>query len=118
MEEIRPIEEKSSKKCKKGKKMFEDDISKFVRIFKEQYEILLNTGDKTKLDIPLDSEIAKPKFGNSLIYITHQNKYSKETLKIFDNLYNNNACEEITNSLEEHMYCENIFNSILTKGLE
>ena len=34
IEEIRPIEEKSNKKCKKGKKMFEDDISKFVRVFK------------------------------------------------------------------------------------
>ena len=94
-----------------------DSFNIFIK-FEEILEILLNTGDKTKLDIPLDSEIAKPKFGNSLIYITHQNKYSKETLKIFDNLYNNNACEEITNSLEEHMYCENIFNSILTKGLE
>ena len=36
IEEIRPIEEKINTKRKKGKK-FEDDISKFIRVFKEQY---------------------------------------------------------------------------------
>ena len=98
--------------------VYVDSFNIFIK-FEEVLEMLLNTGDKTKLDVPLDSEIIRPKFGNSLIFIiTNQNKYSKETLKIFDNLYNKNACEEITNSQEEQMYCENLFNSILTKGLE
>jgi predicted PurR-regulated permease PerM len=66
---------------------------KIYIIFKEQFEILLNTGDKTKLNIPKDSEIIRPKFGNSLIYITNLKRYSKESLKIFNNLYNNNACQ-------------------------
>ena len=49
IEEIRPIEEKSNKKCKKGKKMFEDDISKFVRVFKEKYEEYYYNNIETKL---------------------------------------------------------------------
>ena len=49
IEEIRPIEEKSNKKCKKGKKMFEDDISKFVRVFKEQYGEYYYNNIETKL---------------------------------------------------------------------
>ena len=54
-----------------------------------------------------------------MIYITNQNKYSKEALKTFDILYNSNACDGIiTNSEPEQIFCENIFNSILTKGLE
>jgi hypothetical protein len=94
------------------------DSFKIFIIFKEQFEILLNTEDKTKLNIPKDSEIIRPKFGNSLIYITNQKRYSKESLKIFNNLYNNNACQEIVNTPSEIFYCESIFNSILTKGLE
>jgi len=94
------------------------DSFKIYIIFKEQFEILLNTGDKTKLNIPRDSDIIRPKFGNSLIYITNQKKYSKEYIKIFDNLYNNNACQEIVSTSSDIFYCESIFNSILTKGLE
>jgi len=94
------------------------DSFKILILFKEQFEILLNTGDKTKLNIPKDSEIIRPKFGSSLIYIINQKRYSKESLKIFDNLYNNNACQEINNTSTEEIYCESIFNSILTKGLE
>jgi len=94
------------------------DSFKILILFKEQFEILLNTGDKTKLNIPKDSEIIRPKFGNSLIYIINQKRYSKKSLKIFDNLYNKNACKEINNTSSEAFYCDNIFNSILTKGLE
>ena len=94
------------------------DSFKIYIIFKEQFEILLNTGDKTKLNIPKDSGIIRPKFGNSLIYITNQKRFSEESLKIFDNLYNNNACQEIVNTSSDLFYCESIFNSILTKGLE
>jgi len=94
------------------------DSFKILILFKEQFEILLNTGDKTKLNIPKDSEIISPRFENSLIYISNQKRYSKESLKIFDNLYNNNACQEINNTSSEEFYCESIFNSILTKGLE
>ena len=94
-----------------------DSFKIFVK-FKEQFEILLNTGDKTKLNIPSDSEILRPKFENSLIYITKQKIYSKESLEIFDNLYNNNACMEIVDSDSDKFYCESLFNAILTKGLE
>ena len=91
---------------------------KIYIIFKEQFEILLNTGDKTKLNIPKDSDIILPKFGNSLLYISSQKIYSKESLKIFDNLYYYNACQEIESTSSDIFYCESIFNSILTKGLE
>ena len=53
-----------------------------------------------------------------MLYITNQKRYSEESLKIFNNLYNNNACQEIVNTSLEMYYCESIFNSILTKGLE
>jgi len=99
-------------------RVYFDSFNIFIKL-EEIFEILLNKGDKSKLNILQDKEISKPKFENSLIYITNQNKYSKEALKTFDILYNSNACDGIiTNSEPEQIFCENIFNSILTKGLE
>jgi hypothetical protein len=49
IEEIRPIEEKSKKKCKKGKKIFEDDISIFIRAIKEQNGEYYYNNIQTKL---------------------------------------------------------------------
>ena len=40
-----------------------DSFKIFIK-FEEVLEVLLNTKDKNKLDIPQDIEIVKPKFGN------------------------------------------------------
>ena len=40
-----------------------DSVKIFIK-FEEVLEVLLNTKDKNKLDIPQDIEIVKPKFGN------------------------------------------------------
>ena len=86
-------------------------------IFKEQIQKLYNEKDKSKFLIPQDTEIEKPKLGNSLIYFISY-KYSKKNLKLFEKLYNDNACQVLNTSETEYKFCEQLFSSVLTKGLE
>ena len=98
-------------------KVFFDSFQIFLT-FKEQIELFHSTSDKTQLKIPSDSEISRPKIGNALMNIIRNSKYSAESLSTIEKLYNDNACEVLTQNISEYNYCENILSSILTKGLE
>ena len=98
-------------------KAFFDSFQIFLT-FKEQIELFHSTSDKTQLKIPSDSEISRPKIGNVLMNIIGNSKYSAESLSTIEKLYNDNACEVLTQNISEYNYCENILSSILTKGLE
>jgi hypothetical protein len=86
--------------------------------FKEQIERFERKREKSKFIIPKDSEIERPKFGNSLMNIIRSSKYSEESLLIFEKLYNDNACEILTGNEEEYEICKNLFSSVLSKGFE
>ena len=87
-------------------------------IFKEQIEILHRKKDNSKLRIPSDDDIEKPKIGNSLMYFIRSSKYSKKNLGTMTKLYSNDACEVLSKNASEYGFCGKIFSSILTKGLE
>ena len=85
--------------------------------FKEQIEKYFNTNNKSVINIPKDSEIERPKFGNVFLYITGSDKFSEEGLTLLHNLYNDDTCKIIENN-ETYSECQNIFSSILKKGME
>ena len=87
-------------------------------IFKEQLEILYHKKDKTKFLIPAETELEKPKLGNSLMYFFTNSKYSKETLTNMEKLYSKDACNILAKNENENKFCESLLSSILTKGLE
>ena len=86
--------------------------------FKEQIELYYNTENRNILKILSDSEIERPKIGNSLMQITHSSKYSPQSLTMLDNIYNRDACIFLSNNNATKNVCESIFSSILTKGME
>ena len=86
--------------------------------FKEQIEILEKTGNKSNFLIQNDVDIERPKFGDSLVYIIRSSKYSEENLAIFEALYNDNACQVLTDNEAEYEICKNVFSSFLSKGFE
>ena len=95
------------------------DSFKIFLEFKSQIEIYLNTKDPNKIKDLIDSQIVRPKFGNNLMHITRNNKYSKDSLKLMDTIYNNNACKVLSNNdTASYQLCTNLFSSILTKGRE
>jgi hypothetical protein len=95
------------------------DSFKIFLTFIEQINKYMDDNNKTNLMIPKDSEIDRPKFGNSLMYLTKSTRYSKEALNKLNTLYSNNACELLaSNNLFETIMCVNILSSILTKGIE
>ena len=99
-------------------KVYFDSFNIFL-VFKSQVEIYFYTNDITKLITLSDSQIERPKFGNALISIIRNNKYSEEPLKLMDKLYNNNACQILSNNNNAtYKVCEDLFSSILTKGME
>ena len=86
--------------------------------FKSQLELYYNTKDKSKLQIPEDKSIERPKIGNSLLEITHNTKYSAESIQMIKDIYSNNACLALSNNDAKYIVCEGLFSSILTKGME
>ena len=73
--------------------------------------------NNSDINAPYDVVHQIPKIGNYLMYITRRNVYSEEGLNLLNNLYNNNACPIISNNMTI-LACQNIFSSILTKGME
>jgi len=86
-------------------------------IFLEQIEHLSNNNNKSLLKFRENSEIEKPKFGNSLLYLSKQYKNLKEA-SLLNTIYNNNACQVIAEDLLDILLCEHILCSIITKGME
>ena len=97
-------------------KVFYQSFTTFMS-FKEQIDIFNSENDTSKLTILSDS-IEKPKFGNALMYIIRSSKYSHEYIQKMQKLYSNDSCDILTQNTDEYKYCESIFSSILTKGLE
>ena len=121
----------SSNNQKKKYKEFDSTIEEVNEIFfksfqtfmkfKEQINIYIEENNNTtKLNFPSDSEIERPKIGNTLMYIIRNSKYSKEYAGQIETLYNIDACKIVSNGTNntEYKFCENTFSSILTKGLE
>ena len=86
-------------------------------IFKKQIENLLNDTNY-EIEIPSDSELTLPQLGNTLLNIIHNSKYSSDYLETIKTLYNDNACQVLTQYLSNDTYCEKIFSSLLLKGLD
>ena len=115
---------------KKNYKEFDSTIEEVNIVFfksfktfmtlKEQVDIYFKENISTKLEIPSDSDIPRPKIGNVLMYIIRNAKYSKEYVKKIETLYSIDACQIISNETNDtdYPFCENIFSAILTKGLE
>ena len=87
-------------------------------ILKEQIENFFNSNKKSDLNIPDDSEIERPKLGNTLMYLFNNKKYSEESLTLIRTLYNENSCDVLCQDNYEKEFCLNLFSSILTKGME
>ena len=93
------------------------DIFKTFLIFKKQIEDALHN-NVAEIIIPSDSDITQPKLGNALFEILHSTKYTEEYLNKIKTLYNDNACEIINKDISDDTYCQNIFSSVLSKGLD
>ena len=98
--------------------IYYDSFDIFLRI-KESIDnfTFIDKGSKS-INIPKDSEIVKPKFGNVLMEILNNNRYSNDSLAKFSILYNGDACSVICNDKSELTLCGTIFSSILSRGIE
>ena len=94
------------------------DCFKIFALFKEELEKYERTENKSKIEIPSDNDIIRPKIGNAILILGQNSKYSKENLAIFNQLYSGNACEILVENDIEKKLCQNILSSILNKGLE
>ena len=94
------------------------ELFKIFLDFKSQLELYFNTKDISSLNIPQDKDIERPKIGNALLEIIHNSKYSSESLEMIDEIYNSNECEVLSNNDATYKVCEDLFSSILTKGME
>ena len=91
---------------------------KTLLIFKKEIENLLANQDHYEIVIPDDSQLAQLNLGNTFLNILHSSKYSESSLNIIKTLYNENACQILVENITEDKYCENIFSSLLIKGLD
>ena len=94
------------------------DSFKILLKFNEQIEMYTHHLNRSLINIPKDSEIERIKFGNSLLFFTKNNKYSEDSLNELNNLYNNDACQILSQNLLDYYLCISVFSSILTKGME
>ena len=111
---------------KNNYKEFDEVVEQINNAYLQSFDVFLTLKEKIEnyfkdsnsdINIPYDIVYQIPKIGNYLMYISRRNVYSKEGLSLLNNLYNNNACPIISdnNSISS---CQNIFSSILTKGME
>jgi len=116
---------------------FDSINDEIIGVFKESFDIYLKLKrelelyektltncviDKNKttyvMKIPKINEVKNPNLGNSIIEITSGSGYSKETLKNFTELFDENACVHLSHSTSGYRMCVYIWNGILEKGLE
>ena len=62
-------------------------------------------------------ELTQLNLGNAFFNIIHSSKYSDNSINIIKSLYNENACKILVENITNDKYCENIFSSLLIKGL-
>ena len=113
-------------KVKSNYYKFDSIIEEINNIYYQSYDIFLRikigiddfVENNTKIIVlPKDSDIVKPKFGNVLMELTNNKKYSNNTLAKFSILYNGDACSLISEGKENEL-CKKIFSSILQRGIE
>ena len=119
-----------TKRLKSNYYKFDNSIEQIDKVYYDSYNIFLkikkgienftNGEDASQtINIPKESEIEKPKFGNILMNIINNNRYTNSTLQRFSTLYNSNSCSILSpNDTLECAACKRIFSSILTKGIE
>ena len=94
------------------------NIFKTFLLFKKQIELADANITTNEIEIPNDANLTQPKLGNALFNILYNSKYSKEYINQIKILYNENACQILTQNTTEDKYCEFLFSSILLKGLD
>ena len=87
--------------------------------FKEQLEKFEKTGNKSDFEIPSAQNLIGPKLNNSLNNLMKYIKNSEQTITMFNNIYEGNACEIlIEEENEKKRICQNILSTLITKGFE
>ena len=99
-------------------KIYYDSFDIFLTIKKGIEDFTYKNNFSKSIELPKDSDIKKPKFGNVLMNIMNRNRYSNDTLQKFSSLYNGEACNLISSDNSEKKLCESIFSSILKRGIE
>jgi hypothetical protein len=94
------------------------NLFKILLTFKKEIENLLADEDNYEIVIPDDSELTQLNLGNTFFNIIHSSKYSDDSINITKTLYNENACKILVENITNDKYCENIFSSLLIKGLD
>ena len=97
--------------------VYYDSFDIFLKIKKGIEKFTNANGTLTSITLPKDSEFTKPKFGNVLMNLINNEKYSTDALTNFSNLYNGEACDMISEGSETET-CKNILSSIVNKGIE
>ena len=100
-------------------KVYYDSYNIFLTI-KKSIEIFVNANDNLDaINLPIESDFTKPKFGNVLMNIINNDRYTNITLERFSKLYNGNSCDIfIQDESTDSIGCSSIFSSILCKGIE
>ena len=98
-------------------KVYYNSFDIFLKIKKGIEQFTNANGTLNSITLPRDTQINKPKFGNILMNLINNNKYSTDALTNFSNLYNGEACNIISESIELQT-CQKILSSIVNKGIE
>ena len=100
-------------------KVYYDSYNIFLTIKKGIENFIYADDALNRISLPKESDITKPKFGNVLMNIINNNRYTNSTLVKFSELYNGNSCEIfIQDNSTDSIGCSTIFSSILSKGIE
>ena len=90
----------------------------FLNLKTQIEKLSLNQENTNNIIIPGESELIQPKLGNALFNIIHCTKYTKLYLDKIKTLYNEDGCAIINENITTDKYCQSVFSSVLTKGLD
>ena len=94
------------------------NLFKTLLTFEKEIENLLADEAHYEIVIPDDSQLAQLNLGNTFFNIFQSSKYSNYYINKLKTLYNENACQILVENITNDKYCENIFSSLLKKGLD
>ena len=105
---------------------FDSVFEELNKVYYDSYDIFLKIkksienyySKNESMILQSDTETVRPKFGNILIKIKTNTKFSNSSLEKFNQLYNDNACEIFCDNIYEKNICEAIFSSVIKKGIE
>ena len=100
-------------------KVYYDSYNIFLTI-KKGIENFINANNAlSEISLPKESDITKPKFGNVLMNLINNERYTNSTLERFSELYSGNSCEIfIQDNSTDSIGCSTLFSSMLSKGIE